>query len=87
LNDIKPATHYLYRLDHEKTLPDPASCWQPNGVHGPSAVTDRSFKWADSEWRGLALDDMILYELHVGTFTHEGTFEGVNFQGFIKKLY
>jgi maltooligosyltrehalose trehalohydrolase len=77
LDGIKPGTHYLYRLDHEKTLPDPASRWQPNSVHGPSAVIDPHFEWTDVEWKGLALGDMIQYELHVGTFTSEGTFEGI----------
>lgn len=77
LKNIKPGTHYYYRIDGEKKLPDPASRHQPKGVHGPSAIVDRSFSWTDSEWKGIALNKMIIYELHVGTFTPEGTFDGV----------
>ena len=56
----------------------PASRALPEGVHGPSEVVDTSaFAWTDGGWRGLALKDMVLYELHVGTFTPEGTFEAI----------
>ncbi len=55
--------------------PDPVSRWQPGGVHGPSRVVDPSrFTWTDQEWRGLPLEQYLVYELHVGTFTTEGTF-------------
>jgi maltooligosyltrehalose trehalohydrolase len=58
--------------------PDPVSRWQPAGVHGPSRVVDpHAFGWTDGGWRGLAREDLIIYELHVGTFTPEGTFAGV----------
>jgi maltooligosyltrehalose trehalohydrolase len=58
-------------------VPDPVSRWQPRGVHGPSRVVDpRAFHWADAEWRGLEMADLVLYEVHVGTFSPEGTFEG-----------
>ncbi|MBT1701425.1 malto-oligosyltrehalose trehalohydrolase [Fulvivirgaceae bacterium PWU4] len=77
LNDVPAGTPYLFRVDKEKTLPDPASMSQPQGVHGPSVVTDRSFRWTDLSWKGIALGDMVIYELHVGTFTAKGTFEGV----------
>ena len=73
--DIAPGALYLYRLDGDLERPDPASRHQPKGVHGPSCVTDPRFEWSDGNWTGLALRDYILYELHVGTFTAEGTFD------------
>jgi len=72
---VKPGDLYLYRLDDGKQRPDPASRYQPQGVHGPSAVVDPRFAWEDQAWCGLSLEDYIIYELHVGTFTAEGTFE------------
>jgi maltooligosyltrehalose trehalohydrolase len=69
-------TRYRISLDAGEPLPDPASRFQPAGVHGASEVVDlRQFVWSDSHWRGVALRDMILYELHVGTFTAEGTLD------------
>jgi maltooligosyltrehalose trehalohydrolase len=69
---------YLYRLGHGIERPDPASRYQPQGVHGPSMVTDPGeFGWGDSEWRGIPLSSYVLYELHVGTYTHEGTFDAI----------
>lgn len=76
LDDIEPLTRYFFRIDQKK-LPDPASRFQPEGVHGPSAVVDHGFSWTDQEWRGIPLKDMIIYELHVGTFTAKSSFEGV----------
>lgn len=71
-------SRYYYVLDRDKTRPDPASRFQPDGVHGPSAVVDpRSFQWTDHDWRGLALRDYVIYELHVGTFTEDGTFDAI----------
>jgi maltooligosyltrehalose trehalohydrolase len=76
-DEISPDDLYLFRLDN-KEHPDPASYFQPQGVHGPSQVIDhQSFHWNDSEWRGIPLSDMIMYELHVGTFTPEGTFDAI----------
>ncbi|MDJ0770012.1 MAG: malto-oligosyltrehalose trehalohydrolase [Ilumatobacter sp.] len=67
---------YTYSIDGGPPLPDPASGWQPDGVHGASAVVDpRRFDWTDAEWRGRGLDGIVLYELHVGTFTPEGTLD------------
>jgi maltooligosyltrehalose trehalohydrolase len=68
-----------YRLVVDGTAwPDPCSRWQPEGVGGPSRVLDvGSFDWSDGGWDGVALDDLVLYELHVGTFSQEGTFDGV----------
>ena len=75
---VEPGAQYRYVLDECREFPDPASCFQPFGVHGASAVMDHaSFSWSDREWAGLALTDLILYELHVGTFTPEGTFEAI----------
>jgi maltooligosyltrehalose trehalohydrolase len=77
--NIAPGTLYRYRLDGDpaRTFPDPASRWQPDGVDGPSAALDPcSFRWTDQGWTGLDLGDLVLYELHVGTFSREGTFEG-----------
>lgn len=68
--------HYRIRLDGGDPLPDPASRHQPDGVHGSSAVVDpRRFTWTDDDWTGLDLTDTILYELHIGTFTRDGTFD------------
>jgi maltooligosyltrehalose trehalohydrolase len=69
---------YFYVVDENKPVPDPVSRLLPEGVHGPTEIVDpQSFAWSDSGWRGLRLKDYILYELHVGTFTPQGTFEGV----------
>ncbi|MFC7331139.1 malto-oligosyltrehalose trehalohydrolase [Marinactinospora rubrisoli] len=72
-----PGTDYAYLLDDDPTpLPDPRSLWQPSGVHGPSRVYDHAaFEWTDGGWTGRALAGSVLYELHVGTFTAEGTFD------------
>ena len=66
---------YAFFLDGQGPLPDPASRFQPEGVHGPSEAVDPSaFAWSDAGWRGVRLEDLVLYELHVGTFTRAGTF-------------
>lgn len=77
LTDCAAGTRYQYQLNHGPHRPDPASHYQPEGVHGPSEVVNHHFNWTDQSWRGVALEDMILYELHVGTFTPEGTFEAI----------
>jgi maltooligosyltrehalose trehalohydrolase len=74
---LKAGTDYLYVLDGGLEQPDPASHYQPFGVHGPSRVVDHAFAWSDSGWSGLAMQDFVIYELHVGTFTPEGTFDAV----------
>ncbi|MFH7030817.1 MAG: malto-oligosyltrehalose trehalohydrolase [Heteroscytonema crispum UTEX LB 1556] len=76
-NNIHPGTLYFYQLNDAETRPDPASTFQPQGVHGPSQVIDRNFTWNDSNWSGVPLESMIIYELHVGTFTPSGTFEAI----------
>lgn len=69
---------YLYVLDRSDSLPDPASRYQPDGVHLPSQIVDpREFPWTDEGWKGLSRQDLIVYELHVGTFSKEGTFQAV----------
>ncbi|OHE59735.1 MAG: malto-oligosyltrehalose trehalohydrolase [Thermodesulfovibrio sp. RBG_19FT_COMBO_42_12] len=75
---VFPGALYFYCLDGQRDRPDPASHSQPQGVHGPSEVLDHStFKWEDSGWKGIPLSKMIMYEIHVGTFTPEGTFDAV----------
>jgi maltooligosyltrehalose trehalohydrolase len=70
-------TKYLYIIDDaEKGLPDPASQYQPDGVHGASQVIDHNtYQWNDRNYKAPAFEDLILYELHIGTFTEQGTFE------------
>jgi maltooligosyltrehalose trehalohydrolase len=75
VEDIQPGALYFYRLEEEKDRPDPASYFQPQGVHGASQVVDhKSFNWKDGGWSGIPLSQMIIYEIHVGTFTPEGNF-------------
>jgi maltooligosyltrehalose trehalohydrolase len=75
---VFPGTLYFYSVDGERERPDPASHFQPQGVHGSSQVIDQNaFDWEDSKWKGIPLSEMIMYELHVGTFTKEGTFESI----------
>ena len=73
-------TRYRYRLDGEAALyADPASRFQPDGPHGPSQVVDPdAFQWHDQDWRGVPLEGQVLYELHLGTFTPEGTWEAAS---------
>ncbi|MBA3522803.1 MAG: malto-oligosyltrehalose trehalohydrolase [Gemmatimonadales bacterium] len=76
VRDIPAGTDYVYRVDGRRELPDPVSRWRPQGVHGPSRVVDpHAFAWSDGAWRGLALPQLAIYELHVGTFTPAGTFD------------
>ena len=72
INDL-----YYYRLNGETERPDPTSRHQPQGVHGPSQIVRQDFDWHDANWKNHALRDYILYELHVGTFTEEGTFDAI----------
>jgi maltooligosyltrehalose trehalohydrolase len=76
--DVSPGDLYAYLLDGEGPFPDPVSRFQPQGVHGPSAVVDpRAFAWSDDGWRSVPLQQAVVYELHVGTFTEAGTFAAV----------
>jgi maltooligosyltrehalose trehalohydrolase len=76
--NVADGQRYAYRLDNGPERPDPASLWQPDGVHKASAVvrTER-FTWSDQSWHGIPRADLVFYELHVGTFTREGTFEAI----------
>ena len=77
VSNVSPGTLYRYRLDGKIERPDPASRFQPQGVHGPSQVLDNHFPWTDDAWHGLPLDKYVVYELHVGTFTPKGTFDAI----------
>jgi maltooligosyltrehalose trehalohydrolase len=74
---LQPGDRYMFRVNG-KDYPDPASLSQPGGVHGPSEIIDlTAFPWTDSAWKNLPLQDYIIYELHVGTFTPQGSFEAI----------
>lgn len=76
--DAPAGTQYRFRTDREHQVPDPASRFQPEGVHGASEVVDPNrFEWEDEAWRGRPWDEAVIYELHVGTFSPEGTYMGV----------
>jgi maltooligosyltrehalose trehalohydrolase len=72
---LRPGARYRFRVDgDDRLLPDPASRFQPDGPHGASQVVDpRAFTWTDAHWRGVSLPGQVLYELHLGTFTDQGT--------------
>src|SRR5215471_301757 len=75
VQDMGEGALYRFRLDGEDSFPDPASRYQPEGPHGPSQVVDPTvFAWTDATWKGVTLRGQILYEMHIGTFTREGTF-------------
>ena len=77
VDEVEPGAQYYYVLDGSQERPDPASQLQTRGVHGPSTVVDATFDWRDQSWFGLPLQRYVIYELHVGTFTHEGTFAAI----------
>jgi len=77
LDGVGPGERYAYRLDGERVRPDPAGALLPDGVHGAAQVVDLAFGWRDSGFRPPPLRDWSIYELHVGVFSREGTFEGV----------
>ncbi|QDT13573.1 malto-oligosyltrehalose trehalohydrolase [Planctomycetes bacterium K23_9] len=74
VDDCVAGEHYFYRVDGGPPRPDPASRFQPQGVHGPSEVVARDFDWTDGAWQGVDRKDLVVYELHIGTFTQAGTF-------------
>ncbi len=75
IGGLEPGDRYWYMVDDHGPFPDPASRWQPDGVHGPSALVDPSrYSWNDASYSGIDRDDLVIYELHVGTFTPDGTF-------------
>jgi maltooligosyltrehalose trehalohydrolase len=74
LQDVRAGDRYWYRLDSTRQRPDPVSRFQPDGPHGPSAIVDpAAYAWSDAGWPGVSAKGQVLYELHVGTFTSEGT--------------
>jgi malto-oligosyltrehalose trehalohydrolase len=74
----RAGTRYRYRVDGGQVVPDPAARYNPGDVHGDSEVCDPAgFDWTDDDWRGRPWHEAALYELHVGTFSPEGTFAGV----------
>jgi maltooligosyltrehalose trehalohydrolase len=76
-NQAKAGTQYQFIIDGRHAVPDPASRFQPSGVHGPSEVIDPlSFEWRDHAWRGRPWEEAATYELHVGTFSPQGTYAG-----------
>ena len=77
VDDATAGARYAFEIDDEITIPDPASHFQPDDVHGPSEVIDHGFGWECHQWRGLPWYEAVFSELHVGTFTAEGTFGAV----------
>ena len=74
----RPGALYRYRIDGGQDVPDPASRFQPRDADGPSEVIDpRAFEWRDEAWRGRPWQEAVIYELHVGTFSSQGTYRGV----------
>ncbi|PYI70490.1 MAG: malto-oligosyltrehalose trehalohydrolase, partial [Verrucomicrobia bacterium] len=73
--NVGAGSRYRFRVNRgENFYPDPASRFQPQGPHGPSCIVDpRQFRWADTNWPGVTLKGQIIYEMHIGTFTKEGT--------------
>jgi maltooligosyltrehalose trehalohydrolase len=78
---VGPGSLYRYRLDGDQAFPDPASRFQPQGPNGPSQVIDPSgFRWTDDAWQGVTAHGQVLYEMHVGTFTADGTWAAATAQ-------
>ncbi|HEV7225550.1 MAG TPA: malto-oligosyltrehalose trehalohydrolase, partial [Pirellulales bacterium] len=78
----EPGMRYRFRVDGQQQLcPDPASRFQPEGPFGPSQIVDpKAFAWTDANWPGVSLPGQVIYELHVGTFTPEGTWDAARRQ-------
>lgn len=73
--EAKAGTLYRYRLNEGESFPDPASRYQPEGPQGPSCVVDPCFEWSDHEWRGIGIEGQVIYEMHLGTYTREGSWK------------
>jgi len=88
LEGVVAGSDYAYRLDGGPPRADPVSRLLPEGLHGPSRLVDpRAFAWSDAGWRGIAMADAIIYELHIGTFTTAGTFDGaIERLGYLRRL-
>jgi maltooligosyltrehalose trehalohydrolase len=77
VNDVEPQSRYVYQLEDWHEYPDPASRFQPKGVHGPSEIVDcAAFRWTDANWRAPSLEESVFYELHVGTYSEKGSLDG-----------
>ncbi|GAA4731943.1 malto-oligosyltrehalose trehalohydrolase [Flavisolibacter ginsenosidimutans] len=87
-NKITNGSRYKIKIDDKQSFPDPASLSQPNGVHGDSeAINLAAFQWRETAWNNIPLEDYIIYELHTGTFTPEGTFAAIeNRLDYLKEL-
>ena len=78
VDGARPGARYRFRIDGESEVPDPASRCNPDDVHRASEVVDPlAYDWRDGEWHGRPWDEAVVYELHIGAFTSEGTFDGV----------
>ncbi len=78
IDNLAPDLYYSYTLDGSKNIPDPASSWQPGGLNSSSAIVNHhNFDWEGDNFSGLSMKDLVIYEAHVGTFSEEGTFEGI----------
>jgi len=76
--EVEEGQRYAFRIDQRPERPDPMSRWQPDGVHRPSAVfAPERFEWSEGDWAGVSRKELVIYELHVGTFTPEGTFDAI----------
>ncbi|WHZ25934.1 MAG: malto-oligosyltrehalose trehalohydrolase [Nitrospira sp.] len=76
ISDVSPGMTYRYRVDGKADFPDPCSRFQPEGPHGPSHIVDPSaYRWRDREWPGVHMAGQVIYELHIGAFTEESTFD------------
>jgi maltooligosyltrehalose trehalohydrolase len=76
VREAAPGARYRFRLDGADRFPDPASRFQPEGPHGPSVVVDPTrYRWSDAGWKGRSIAGQVIYEMHVGTFTREGTWD------------
>ena len=81
VEDAGPGTDYSFLIDGGDPVPDPRSPSQPHGIHGPSRLVDHAaFAWTDQNWQAKPLSSAIIYELHVGTFTSQGTFQSAREQ-------
>jgi maltooligosyltrehalose trehalohydrolase len=88
VDDVGPGSRYRVALDGDGPFPDPASRFQPEGVHGASQVVDpAAYNWTDDDWSGVPREELVIYELHVGAFTPAGTFDAVREQlAYLKDL-
>lgn len=84
---VGTGARYRFRLDGGEPVPDLASRWQPDGNQGPSVVVGSDYSWSDQDWRGVPNRDQVIYELHIGTFTEEGTWRAAGSKlDFLKNL-